>query len=230
MSIPDEQSSLPLRSGLYVVLAVSDSGIGMDAQTLEKVFDPFFTTKESGRGTGLGLSMVYGFAQQSGGHVAVLSEPGRGTSFEIFFPKSDAQIVVTDKEDAQTTPSGEQAILLVEDDENVRKVTLLMLERLGYQVSCAEDGEAALLALSTSDPFDLLLTDVILPGPMNGPDVADAATESDNGIKVLFMSGYTREALSNRYQLGETVDLIHKPFSYQVLAIKVREVLSHTGS
>ena len=223
----DDRSNLPLGPGRYVVLTVTDSGIGMDAQTLEKVFDPFFTTKEPGRGTGLGLSMVYGFAQQSGGHVSVRSQPDEGTSFEIYLPRSSAPIEINDKDEKEipTIPSGEQAILVVEDDENVRNITVLMLERLGYHVLCAHDGEAALPALSDDEPFDLLLTDVILPGPMNGPDVADAATESVDGIKVLFMSGYTKEALSNRYQLGETVELIHKPFSYQVLANKVREVL-----
>ena len=223
----EKQSSLPLHPGRYVVLTVTDSGSGMLAATIEKAFDPFFTTKEAGHGTGLGLSMVYGFAQQSGGHVAVKSHLDQGSSFMIYLPKSDAELATTKAVEAPAAPAGKESILVVEDDEDVRIMAVQMLEGLGYKVRSAENGEAALHALGNDLAVDLLLTDVILPGSMNGPDVADAARDIVDDIRVLFMSGYTQEALSGRVEMGGSFDLITKPFSYQVLAKKVRTVLGH---
>src|SRR5690606_32052882 len=163
-----------LAPGQYVMIAVSDTGTGMDAQTLERVFEPFFTTKEVGKGTGLGLSMVYGFVKQSSGHIRVYSEQGLGTTVKIYLPRAHDQTadVVEARPDTQAIP-GREHILLVEDDELVREHVSMLLRSLGYQVSQAADGHQALEALERLGPVDLLFTDVVMPGGMSVRQLAD---------------------------------------------------------
>ena len=211
--------------GFYLVVSVTDTGTGMDDATKERAIEPFFTTKDVGRGTGLGLSTVYGFARQSGGEVVLQSTPGQGTSVDIYLPKSAAADESAEEQSEMLPHKEEGAILVVEDNEGVRTIAVQMLERLGYSVRSAADGEEALAELAENTAFDLLLTDVMLPGEMNGPDVADAVREKIDGIKVLYMSGYAKEYLTDRVRPGERVDLLDKPFSYQTLAHKVARVL-----
>ncbi len=218
-----------LPPGSYLVVSVTDAGTGMDEATKEKAIEPFFTTKDTGRGTGLGLSMVYGFAQQSGGHVLINSAPGQGTSVEIYLPRSASAHESTQEQPEIPAPAGEAAILVVEDDEKVRNITVRMLEHLGYCVCSAADGDAALAVLAEGKAFDLLLTDLTLPGEMDGAKVADAVRKSIDGIKVLYMTGYAKDHLANRNRLGERVNLLNKPFSFETLAHKVKEVLDDPG-
>ncbi|HET8613797.1 MAG TPA: response regulator, partial [Sphingomonas sp.] len=213
--------------GNYVVIAVSDTGSGMSRETLERVFEPFFTTKEVGRGTGLGLSMVYGFVKQSGGHVKVYSEEGQGTTVKIYLPRllsGDAP-----EEDAEEPLlSGEhrgETILVAEDDEDVRAYTAEILRELGYSVIEAHDGPAALRLLAQPEmKIDLLLTDVVMP-EMSGRELADQALQLRSGLRILYTSGYTRNAIVHDGRLDRGVEMIAKPFTYQALSAKVRELL-----
>ena len=229
VTLDDEyaQSHLEVTAGDYVMLAVSDTGTGMDVETLAQVFEPFFTTKEVGRGTGLGLSMVFGFAKQSGGHVAIYSEPGTGTTVRLYVPRAAAQTETVAKVQEACSGGGHETILVVEDDEDVRDVATRMLERLGYTVFAAQDGRTALTILENEGPCDLLLTDVVLPGGMSGPELAAAAQEkASGGVKVLYMSGYTENAILHHGRLAQGVNLIGKPFSYTSLGARVREALA----
>jgi two-component system cell cycle sensor histidine kinase/response regulator CckA len=216
--------------GHYVMLAVSDTGGGMDEETQGRVFEPFFTTKQPGRGTGLGLSTVYGIVKQSGGNIWVYSEPGHGTTFKIYLPRLDGAA-----KDSEMVPAdvaalgGSETILLVEDENSVRCLVRGILEEAGYDVleaSCGEEG----LRLSNErlDPIDLLLTDVVMP-EISGKEVADRLVSLRPGIKVLFMSGYTDEAIVHHGMLDSNVNFIQKPFSPAALARKVREVLDSNG-
>lgn len=213
--------------GQYVLLSVSDTGIGMDADTLERVFEPFFTTKEVGKGTGLGLSMVYGFVKQSGGHVKVYSEPGHGTTVKIYLPR----LLRTGREDEdavpQTIPDGEghETILVCEDDPQVREFSVEMLKELGYNVLEAADGPSALGLFERSKRIDLLFTDVVLPNGMTGAVLADRARAMQPTLKVLFTTGYARNAIVHHGRLDAGVELITKPFAYADLAARVREIL-----
>lgn len=214
--------------GAYVMIAVSDTGEGMDAQTLAQAIEPFFTTKEVGRGTGLGLSMVYGFIKQSGGHMRVQSQPGQGTSVRLYLPRHHGSVAANDALDmpAVQPRSGAETILLCEDDDNVRAYSLEVLRDLGYDVIPASDGPAALAALeSADDPVDLLFTDVVLPGGMTGADLGRAARQRWPGLKILFTTGYDRDAIVHHGRLDSGVDLLTKPFGYADLAAKVREIL-----
>jgi PAS domain S-box-containing protein len=214
--------------GPYVLISVSDTGEGMDAATLRHAVEPFFTTKEVGRGTGLGLSMVYGFIKQSGGYMRVSSERGRGTSISLYLPRCVGETVAReDDPPARSAPDGgHETILLCEDDDNVRAYSMEALKELGYTVISARDGASALAALDAADgAIDLLFTDVVLPGDMNGADVAQAAALRHPRLRTLYTSGYPRNAIVHHGRLDPGVDLLPKPFTYHDLAAKVRQVL-----
>lgn len=213
--------------GKYVMLSVSDNGSGMPREVLERVFEPFFTTKPVGEGTGLGLSMIYGFVKQSGGLVTVYSEEDVGTSVKMFLPRA------TDKKsiekviemDNQKPAKGHETILVLEDDPDVRELTVLQLESLGYNVVQAHDGQSALDVLHTDQKIDLLLSDVVLPGGLRGPEVAQKARMTKPDLSVLFMSGYTQNALNSDPAIGVTALLLNKPFRKKELAEKIREAI-----
>ncbi|GAC1335560.1 MAG: hypothetical protein NVSMB26_20380 [Beijerinckiaceae bacterium] len=215
--------------GPYVSIGISDTGTGMDAVTRERAFEPFYTTKEVGKGTGLGLSQVYGFVRQSLGLVAIDSELGHGTTVKIYLPRHEEienKAAATEvAHDASQLPRGTETILLVEDHEDLRVFGVQILEDLGYKVMSAANGPSAMKLLEMAGPIDLLFTDVVLPGPMNGRAVAEAAVTSAPGIKVLFTSGYTRDAIVTNGTLAPGVELLQKPFTYKDLAERVREVL-----
>ncbi|TDH59542.1 response regulator [Dankookia rubra] len=212
--------------GDYVMLAVSDTGTGMTPEVLERVFEPFFTTKEPGRGTGLGLAMVFGFAKQSGGHVKIYSEPGEGTTVRLYLPRAVGVAAAVQRPSAPVElPRGDAAVLVLEDDAQVREVTATMLRELGYRVLEAGDGPTALRLAAEGVPIDLLLADVVLPGGMKGSEVARRLTELRPGLRVLFMSGYTENAIVHHGRLDDGVQLIGKPFSREQLARKVVEAL-----
>ncbi|MBT2246102.1 ATP-binding protein [Sphingobium yanoikuyae] len=220
------QGDLP--AGDYVAIAVRDSGIGMDAETLAKVFDPFFTTKEVGKGTGLGLSMVYGFAHQSGGAVDIRSRLGQGTTVTILLARSDGTGTVKEVEaEREATEYGlpSETILVVEDDDDVRAYTVGSLRELGYRVVEAHDGASALALLDRQgEKLRLLLTDVVMP-QMSGSDLAAAVRRVKPALPILYTSGYTREAILKDGRLEPGVDLLTKPFTLKSLAAKVRELL-----
>jgi len=214
--------------GQYVMIAVSDSGTGMPKEVAAKAFEPFFTTKDEGQGTGLGLSQVFGFVKQSRGHVKLYSEPGEGTTVKIYLPRletaslADAAVEVKPK---TTTQAAREAILLVEDDEDVRGFIGDSLRELGYEVFTAGDGHAALQVLEEQPDIDLLFTDVGLPNGMNGRVLADEARRRRRALKVLFTTGYARNAIIHHGRLDAGVDLIAKPYTQTELAAKVRKVL-----
>jgi len=216
----------PLQPGRYVMLAVSDTGIGMTADTQAHIFEPFFTTKEVGKGTGLGLSTVYGIVKQSGGYVWVYSEPGQGTTFKIYFPRIDqpAEGVGAEKKPAGVQ-RGTETILLVEDDEQLRQLVASVLGESGYKVLAAA-GTAEGLALCRSNHHDirLLVTDVILPG-MNGRQLAEQVKQISPHTRVLYISGYTSNAIVHYGVLDPGLWFLPKPFSLSALVVKVREVL-----
>lgn len=215
------------RPGDYVALSVTDTGTGMTQEVQSRAFEPFFTTKEVGKGTGLGLSMVYGFVKQSKGHVAIYSELGHGTAVTLYLPRADRQ-----DERAVTRelhiPHGTERVLVVEDEEQVRAIVAGQLSSLGYVVAEASDGEAALAQLQAGPAFDLLLTDVIMPGPINGKALAGEAARTYPDMRVLFMSGYSDDAISTLGVLNPGVTLLTKPFRKADLAIAVRHAVEGT--
>jgi CheY-like chemotaxis protein len=213
--------------GCYVAIAVVDTGIGMSPDTAAKVFDPFFTTKEVGKGTGLGLSMVYGFVKQSGGHIAIKSELGVGTTITIYLPQSMTAVEPAPPGAEESIERGDRSetILVVEDDEDVRTYTVEILRELGYRVVEAPDGRTALGTLkSGAPPIDLLLTDVVMP-EMSGSELAEQARLLQPSLKILYTSGYTRDAIVRDGRLEPGLDLLPKPFTYVSLAAKVRALL-----
>lgn len=213
------------RPGKYVMLAVTDTGIGMDEATRGKVFEPFFTTKESGHGTGLGLSMVYGIAKRCGGSVDVYSEPGKGTVVKLYFPRAEASAALASVEVAPKPGRGWETILLVEDEEAVRNIVRTALEAQGYCMLVAGTGEEALQISKTHDaPIHLLVTDVVLP-QLSGRDIARRLHKKRPAMAVLFMSGYTDVALNHGADPDQKVHFIGKPFAPGALARKVREML-----
>lgn len=218
-----------VQPGQYVLICLSDTGEGMDAETLSHAIEPFFTTKEVGRGTGLGLSMVYGFIKQSGGHIRVYSEVGEGTSVKIYLPRYHGLVPANDQLEEAPRPAvsgGDETVLVCEDDEKVRAYAVEVLNELGYHVIEAGNGPAALEALEQpGEHIDLLFTDVVLPGGMTGADVAREAAARRPDIKILFATGYARNAIFHHGRLDPGVELLTKPFTYADLAGKVREVL-----
>ncbi|EIZ81277.1 putative two-component system hybrid sensor and regulator [Novosphingobium sp. Rr 2-17] len=213
--------------GSYVVVSVIDSGTGMSAETVAKVFDPFFTTKEVGKGTGLGLSMVYGFVKQSGGHVTVESAEGRGTVVRLYLARKLQEVLLEIEELRPSARMGnaDETILVVEDDDDVRAYTVGILRELGYDVIEAQDGDGALQLLGGHGiRVKMLLTDVVMPR-MSGPELASRAKALHPDLRVLFTSGYTRDAIMRDDRLDPNVDLLSKPFTYATLAAKVRELL-----
>jgi PAS domain S-box-containing protein len=222
-SIPE-----PVEVGQYVMIAVADTGTGMDQATVEHAFEPFFTTKEVGRGTGLGLSQVYGFVRQSAGHVKVYSELDEGTTVKIYLPRyvgADERVEDATPSQAAAGAIGTETILVVEDDDALRSYTVETLAELGYRVLSATKGDAALEILNSGNAIDLLFTDVVMPGGLNGRQLADEAVRRRPGLKVLFTTGYTRNAIVHHGRLDPGVQMIGKPFSIDELTRKVRAIL-----
>ncbi|MFT6559635.1 PAS domain S-box protein [Sneathiella sp.] len=212
--------------GEYLLISVSDNGQGMPREILDRVFEPFFTTKPVGEGTGLGLSMIYGFVKQSGGHVSIYSEENIGTSVKLFLPRANEDIVEKiDEMEEQQPQTGNETILVLEDDPDVRELTVLQLKSLGYNVKQAHDGHSALEVINSESKIDLLLSDVVLPGGLRGPEVAQKAREIKPNLSVLFMSGYTQNALDAHPEIGESSLLLNKPFRKRELAEKIREAI-----
>jgi PAS domain S-box-containing protein len=213
--------------GQYVVISVSDTGTGMTEDAVSRAFEPFFTTKPVGEGTGLGLSQVYGFVKQSGGHVKIYSEVGQGTSVKIYLPRLKEVIRIETPDEVVSAPEAaeEETILVLEDDDDVRAYSVEILRELGYRVIEAHDGPSALRLLERQFRLDLLFTDVVLPGGMTGAQVAAKAREAMPDLKVLFTTGYARNAIVHHGRLDPGVQLITKPFSMSDLATRVRDVL-----
>jgi CheY-like chemotaxis protein len=211
--------------GAYAVLAVTDTGVGMSRETQARIFEPFFTTKGPGKGTGLGLATVYGIVKQSGGHIRVYSEVGVGTSFKIYLPCTDEPAEREPSRSAAELPRGTETVLLVEDEAEVRGVAHEILERLGYTVlEASVPTDAMLIAQRHVGIIDLLLTDVIMPR-MSGRALAEAVATERPETKVLFMSGYTDDAIVRHGVLEPGTHFIEKPFTAPTLATKIREVL-----
>ncbi len=224
------QGHLPAKTGSYVMMAVSDTGIGMDRETQAHIFEPFFTTKETGKGTGLGLSTVFGIVHQSGGTIWVYSEPGQGTTFKIYLPRVDAEVDVPRLQGVPATLRGKETILLVEDEEQVRTIVASILRRQGYRVIAAQNaGEALLLCAEDPAAIDLLLTDVVMP-QMSGPELAKRLVVTRPTMKVICMSGYTDDSIVRHGVLETGVAFIQKPITPALLAKRVLEVLDDTRS
>ncbi len=221
-------SDLRVNPGRYVCISVIDDGIGMSEAVVARAFDPFFTTKEFGRGTGLGLSSAYGFAQQSGGSIQIDSKPGVGTRVSIFLPVSERPVAAS--EEAPIAPDAPVAngarILVVEDQEDVRRHVEKLLTRAGFAVECARDGCAALDRLRSGERFDLLFTDIIMPGGVNGVELSEKARDLAPGMKVLFTSGFPASALDQlRAADQEKVQLLKKPYRGSELITMVSQLV-----
>ncbi len=224
------QQHEPMEPGPFVMLSVSDTGCGMDPEVRRRVFEPFFTTKERGKGTGLGLATVYGIIKQSGGYVWVYSEPGNGTTFKIYLPHSQKVDEPSEAiQDAALQPGGTETILVVEDEDAVRRLAARVLASAGYDVHTAKCGDEALeLAQTTLNKIDLLLTDVVMPG-MNGRELAERLARLRPSLAVLFMSGYTDEAISHHGVIAPGISMVSKPFSAAGLLSRVRQSLDAPG-
>jgi signal transduction histidine kinase/ActR/RegA family two-component response regulator len=214
-------------AGQYVLISVTDTGAGMDPQTVAQAFEPFFTTKPVGKGTGLGLSQVYGFVKQSSGHVKIYSEPGHGTTVKLYLPRLAGDAVPESELDQPLNPEAgqEETLLVVEDDDDVRAYSVDSLRELGYRVVETRDGPSALRLLDQESRVDLLFTDVVLPNGMTGAQLAAQARIIRPSLKILFTTGYARNAIVHHGRLDNGVHLIVKPFSFNDLAAKVRDVL-----
>lgn len=217
-----------LTVGQYVVLCVSDTGSGMSPEVRDHAFEPFFTTKEPGQGTGLGLSQVYGFVKQSGGHVKIYSEVGEGTSIRMYFPRyagNGPQPALSDDDERILEGASVETILVVEDDPDLRGYVSEVLRDLNYRVLSAGSAQAALtILLQDNQPVDLLLTDVVMPG-INGRELGRRSQEIRPDLRILYMTGYSRNAVVHHGRLDEGVDLLEKPITQARLALKVREIL-----
>ena len=220
------QQNAGVPAGQYVLIAVSDTGSGMPREVQEKAFDPFFTTKQPGQGTGLGLSQAYGFVKQSGGEIKISSEVGQGTTIRIYLPRAAAAPETVGQSEAPLVgSSGSETVLVVEDERDVRSYLVETLKDLNYRVREAANGAAA-LALFDANPFriDLLLTDIVMPG-LNGRELADQLHHRQSGLRVLFMTGYSRDAIVHQGRLDAGVSLLQKPVTQALLATKIREIL-----
>jgi PAS domain S-box-containing protein len=218
-----------LKPGEYVQLSISDTGTGMPPEIRDRVFEPFFTTKEKGRGTGLGMAMVYGFVKQSGGYVTVYSEVGHGTTFNLYFPRVGADAVKPSApKPVDREEPARETILVVEDDSRVRQLTIKRLKMIGYQVLEASDGPSALKILERESSIDLVFTDLVMPGGMSGRDVATRARAMKPGIKILLTSGYAEQLVRADNDLqGEQLKVLRKPYQQADLVAALREVLGH---
>jgi len=217
-----------MAEGQYVLVAVTDTGQGMPAEVLTRVFDPFFTTKPVGKGTGLGMSQVYGFAKQSGGHVKIYSEVGVGTTVKLYLPRQIGAAAAVGRPRAELAPlGGTEKILVVEDDERVRTFAVEALRELGYTVLEAADGKSACEVMLANTKIALLFTDVVMPG-MTGRELADRAVQSDPDLKLLFSTGYTRNAIVHNGVLDAGINFLQKPYSLHDLARKIRGVLDES--
>ncbi|HEX3162246.1 MAG TPA: ATP-binding protein [Pseudolabrys sp.] len=211
--------------GQYVLIGVTDSGAGMSTETIDRAFEPFFTTKEAGKGTGLGLSQVYGFMKQSEGHVKIYSEPGEGTTIKLYLPRRDGDEAAISAENSEGSDRGHgETILVVEDDDGVRQYAAEILRDLNYQVIEAKDSATALRLLDADKKFDLLLTDVVLPGK-NGRELANEVEKRRPEVEIIFMTGYSRNAIVHHGRLDAGTELIPKPLIERVMARKIRQVL-----
>ncbi|SAK83587.1 sensor kinase/response regulator fusion protein [Caballeronia fortuita] len=216
-------------AGQYVMLGVTDTGTGMKPEVLERAFDPFFTTKPEGAGSGLGLSMAYGFVKQSGGHIRIYSELDHGTTVRIYLPNSSAEAYEPVKRASAKLMGGPETVLVVEDDAKVQTTVIEMLSGLGYSVLRADNADQALVVLGSGVHIDLLFTDVVMPGSLKSPEMARQALELQPHLKVLFTSGYTQNAIVHAGRLDEGVELLSKPYSRAELASKIRHVLGSPG-
>ena len=223
------QRNADVTPGQYVMVALTDTGSGMPPEVRERAFEPFFTTKAEGQGTGLGLSMVYGFVKQSGGHVKIYSEPGHGTTVRIYLARVRQEEDLETHVDAGPAKGGAETVLVVEDDEDVRSTVVEMLADLGYTVLKAKDAQSALAIVESGVPIHLLFTDVVMPGPLRSTELARKTRERLPAIAVLFTSGYTDNAIVHAGRLDEGIELLSKPYTYEALARKVRHVLRNEG-
>lgn len=214
-------------AGQYVLLAISDTGTGMSPEIIDNAFDPFFTTKPEGRGTGLGLSMVYGFVKQSGGHIKIYSEIDHGTTIKIYLPRSAQSEDTLVQIDAGPVVGGNEVILLAEDDDAVREIVTAMLGDLGYRVLIARDAHSALAIIESGISIDLLFTDVVMPGPLKSAEMGRKARERLPTLAVLFTSGYTENSIVHGGKLDEGVEFLSKPYTREALARKLRHVLAN---
>jgi CheY-like chemotaxis protein len=235
VEIARSNSAQPGEAGFgdYVMIAVIDTGTGMKPEILARVFDPFFTTKTDGKGTGLGLSMVYGFTSQSGGHLRIESSPGKGTAVRMYLPRvmgtAAPQPAAAPQNRLASLPHGHETILVVDDNAGIRETASLILQSLGYVVLEAGDGGEALALMDHAPHLDLLFTDVVMPGGINGPALARAATERWPDLAVLLTSGYVNPGIA----IGDTADspwdLLVKPYRREELALRVRAVLDEAA-
>jgi len=211
--------------GSYVMVAVRDTGSGIAAALHHKVFEPFFTTKEVGKGTGLGLSMVYGFVKQSGGHIEIHSEEGKGTAIKLYFPRSDEEALTHNNTPGPPLRGGDETILVVEDDALVRKYVISQLRSLGYAPVAAANATEAIALVERGQAFDLLFTDIVMPGGMNGRALAEEMARRRPGARVLYTSGFTENAIVHQGRLDPDVALLSKPYRKLELAQMIRKAL-----
>ena len=215
-----------VNAGNYVMVAVTDSGHGIPADILDHVFEPFFTTKDIDKGSGLGLSMVYGFVKQSNGHIKIYSEVGHGTTVRIYLPRAAGFVQPAEATIASTMEGGHETILVVEDDNLVRTFVVAQIESLGYVTLAAVNAAEALAAIDSPQKIDLLFTDMIMPGPLNGRKLADVALQRRASLKVLFTSGYSQETIIHHGHLDAGVLLLAKPYRKSDLARMIRAALA----
>ncbi|HSS12521.1 MAG TPA: response regulator, partial [Rhizomicrobium sp.] len=214
--------------GQYVMLAVSDTGIGMTPDVLSRVFEPFFTTKPEGQGTGLGLAQTYGFVKQSGGHIKIYTEVGHGTTIKLYLPRTQREADAPSADAGAPAQGGSERILVVEDDEGVRAAVVDMLGEMGYRVSSAAHAESALEMLKGEAP-DLIFTDVVMPGPVSTREFTRRALEMHPGMRILYTSGYTQNAIVHNGKLDDDALLLSKPYRKDELARKLRSVFAGTA-
>jgi CheY-like chemotaxis protein len=217
-----------LDAGEYVMLSISDTGIGMSEEIQSHLFEPFFTTKGIGKGTGLGLATCYGIISQSGGDIRVYSEPDAGTTFKIYLPRINAPLDPAPSAETDKMPRGKESVLIVEDDRTVRTMIVSALEQCGYKIREATDGVEALQWLESGERFDLVVTDVIMPR-MSGKELYERVKKFSPASKVLFISGYTDDVLAHSGFLSEGAAFLEKPFSPARMARKVRDILDGVG-